>query len=39
MNVELIHALSIISVISVGTIILSPLLCWVISHKPNPATN
>ena len=37
MNGEFIDALWVILVISVATIILSPVLWWIIAHKPNTA--
>jgi hypothetical protein len=35
MNGEFMDALSVILVISIATVILSPLLCWVIAQKPS----
>lgn len=34
MTLEFVDTLWIILIISISTMILSPLLCWIISHKP-----
>ena len=37
MTLGYMDTLSVISIVTIATIILLPLLCWVIAHKPNVA--